>query len=86
MRLAIVLFLALVLAAVSTQGYFILRERNQLKAEVPNLNSRLSSLNKENENLKADIEYFSRPENLEKELRAKFNYKKPDEKLMIVVP
>ena len=86
MRLVIFLILALILGAVLLQGYFIFRERNQLKAEVSSLLGRFSSLEKENEKLRQDIEYFSRPENLEKELRARFNYRKPDEKLMIFVP
>jgi len=32
------------------------------------------------------IEYFSEPRNLEKELRARFNYRLPFEKLIIVIP
>ena len=41
---------------------------------------------KENFELQADLEYYARPENLEKELRSRFNYKKPGEKLIIIVP
>jgi len=44
------------------------------------------SLLKENEKLQANIEYFSNPYNLEKELRARFNVRLPGEKLIIVVP
>jgi len=36
--------------------------------------------------LLGDIEYFSNPKNLAKELKSKFNYKNPGEKLIIVVP
>lgn len=40
----------------------------------------------DSEKLKADLEYFLKPSNLEKELRSRFNYRKPDEKLIIIVP
>lgn len=36
----------------------------------------------ENGKLIADLEYFSEPDNLAKELKAKFDYKKPGEKLI----
>lgn len=40
----------------------------------------------DNNNLKSQIEYFTDPRNLEKELRARFNVRLPGEKLIIVVP
>ena len=86
MRLFIIIILALVLMGVSTQIYFILKERNQLKADLDNLNNRVQALSKENSELNSEIEYFSVPENLEKELKARRNYRKPDEKMMIIVP
>lgn len=78
--------MSIILMAVFTQVYFILKERNQLKTELNGLSSRLDSLLKENNDLQSEIEYFSHPENLEKELRLRFNYRKPDEKMMIIVP
>ena len=86
MRLFIIIILALVLIGVSTQIYFILKERSQLKADLDNLNNRLQALSKENSELNSEIEYFSVPENLEKELKARRNYRKPDEKMIIIVP
>lgn len=86
MKFIIVLILSVIFVVVSIQAYFILKERNQLKSNLTNLDARLDAILKENANLQLEIEYFSHPENLEKELRLKFNYKKPDEKMMIVVP
>ena len=40
----------------------------------------------ENVNLASDINYFSNPENQEKELKSKTNYKKLDEKMIIIIP
>jgi hypothetical protein len=34
----------------------------------------------------SDLNYILNPQTLEKELRARFNYKLPDEKLIIIVP
>jgi len=86
MKLGIVIVLSIILMAVFTQVYFILKERNQLKTELNGLSSRLDSLLKENNDLQSDIEYFSHPENLEKELRSRSNLRKPDEEMMIIVP
>ncbi|MFA5099067.1 MAG: hypothetical protein WC461_02525 [Candidatus Paceibacterota bacterium] len=78
--------LALVLIGISVQVYFILKESNGLKKDLDDLNGRMGALAKENAKLKSDIEYFSIPENLEKELKARFNYKDAGEEMMIVVP
>jgi len=86
MRVVAIIILVIVLIGISVQIYFILKERNQLKTELDDLNIRFAGLTKENSDLQSDIEYFSYPENLEKELKAKFNYKNPGEKMIIVVP
>lgn len=36
--------------------------------------------------LQADYEYYQNPANLEKEIRSRFNYHSPDEKLIVIVP
>ncbi len=33
-----------------------------------------------------DVQYLANPVNLEKELRSRFNYKKPGETMIIIVP
>ncbi|MEK7162743.1 MAG: hypothetical protein AAB696_00420 [Patescibacteria group bacterium] len=86
MRFVIITILSIILIAVSIQAYFILKERNQLKIKLDNLNDRLNILLKDNADIKSEIEYFSNPENMEKELKQRFNYKKPGEKMMIIVP
>ncbi len=85
-RSAIIIILALVLIGVSAQVYLILKESNGLKKDLDDLNGRIGALVKENSDLKSEIEYFSIPENLEKELKSRFNYKEVGEKMMIVVP
>ena len=82
----LIAILSLVLIGVSAQVYLILKESNGLKKDLDDLNGQIRTLVKENTNLKSDIEYFSIPENLEKELKSKFNYKEAGEKMIIVVP
>lgn len=84
MKAFITIILLIILIALAAQFYFIYKERNQLRMEFRGLTEKVDNLNKENERVKSEIEYFSNPENLEKELRAKFNYKKIGEKMMII--
>ncbi|MHB9019595.1 MAG: septum formation initiator family protein [Minisyncoccota bacterium] len=46
----------------------------------------IASIKTENRDLDSDINYFSNPENQEKELKSKTNYKKSDEKMIIIIP
>lgn len=47
-----------------------------------NAKNELGALRTENQQLKDDLEYYSVPENLEKELKSKFDYKRPGETLI----
>lgn len=78
--------MAVVLAAILyelAQLYFL---NGRLKVEFSLLSEKVENLKKENSLLQADLEYFKEPANLEKELRNRFNYKSPGEKMIIVVP
>ncbi len=86
MKIVIGLVVAALIVGAGTEFYLLFKERSRLEGEVGGLTSRLQALVAENATLKADIEYYSHPENLEKELRQKFNYKRSDEKMIIVVP
>ncbi len=86
MKHFIMIILSIILIALLVQVYLIFRERNQLRKEFRSLTEKSENLAEENEKIKSEIEYYSNPENLEKELRAKFNYKKIGEKMMIIAP
>ena len=86
MKHFIIIILSIILIALLAQDYFILKERNQLRKEFRSLTEKSENLAKENEKIKSEIEYYSNPENLEKELRAKFNYKKIGERMIIISP
>jgi cell division protein FtsB len=61
-------------------------QNRQLQNKINNLKTSASVLEKENQSLKENIEYFSQPDNLMKELKSLFNYRQPGEKMMIIVP
>jgi len=86
MRKAIISILMVLLLALLTQIYFTFKERNQLKSKLQTLTAEAQILNKENSEIESEIEYFKQPENFEKELRSKLNYKKPGEKMIIITP
>jgi len=72
--------------AIGFQIAILFREETQLKTELDQLKSKSDSFTKENVELESQMNFLSRLENLEKELKAKFNYKKTGEKMMILVP
>lgn len=57
----------------------------EAKLEFQEINRRLEEAWRTRDQLQADYEYLSQPDNLEKELRRR-NYRSADEKLIVVVP
>ena len=83
------IFLALalfVLLAIGMQLFGLNARRNEAAAKLSSVAGELLAVEEENIKLQADILYYANPDNLEKELRARFNYKSPGEELIIVVP
>ena len=62
------------------------REVLYLKKKLDISKEKLAELKKEKERLEEEIEYLSHPHNLEKEIRRRFNLKKPGEKVAVVLP
>jgi len=62
------------------------RQSRHLKTKINDLEATTESISKENQNFKKNIEYYSHPENLLKELKSLFNYRQPEEKLIIIIP
>ena len=86
MKIIIVSILIIILIVFMIQIFIISKERNQLREEFGNLAEKADNFAKENEKIKSEMEYYSNSENLEKEFRAKFNYKKIGEKMIIIAP
>ncbi len=85
-KVLVLLIFIVILGGILFQAYTINFDRRALKLETAKVTDELNLLHEGNERLYRDIEYFSDPHNLEKELRARFNYRLPHERLIIVVP
>ena len=75
-----------VFAIMGYQIYTTEKTRQALSNDLSNTNLEYQALVKDNAKLNDKIQYFSDSRNLEKEARAKLNYKVPGEKLIIVAP
>lgn len=73
-------------AFLGTQIYeFWIKARDQ-DVQYNLLREKFEKLTQANHDIKAKLDLYARPENLEKEMRLRFNYKKPDETMLILVP
>ena len=86
MKNAISAILILMIAFLGYQLFNLYLQHYDLEKSAEKLNAQITSLNNENGNLNSDIEYFSNPENLEKELKSQSNYRKAGEQMIIVIP
>lgn len=68
-------------------GLFNLGNQSRgLETKTKNLKTNAAAVEKENQIFKDNIEYYSHPENLLKEAKSLFNYRQPEEKMMIIIP
>ena len=78
--------LAVIIVFVSIKAFGLFGKGRDMGDQLQASKEKMELLSRENEDLQAQLNYFSHEGNLEKELRAKFNYKRPDEKIMIITP
>ncbi len=81
---AVVLLVVLVLVGVRVYSFFA--QEKQLGQELADIETRLTKAQYDEASLQSEVQYLANPLNLEKELRARFNYKKPGETMIIIVP
>lgn len=86
MKVAAVVVLAIVLILIGSRIYSFFVEERQLSADLADIEARLTKAKYDEANLQDEMKYLANPLNLEKELRARFNYKKPGETMVIIVP
>ncbi|MBI2013676.1 MAG: septum formation initiator family protein [Candidatus Colwellbacteria bacterium] len=86
MRIVVYIVFGAVSAIILYHLYGANLERLELKERYSASMEELGELKTDIEGLESDIEYYSDPRNLEKEMRARFNYRAPNEKTIIVVP
>ena len=80
--LTIIIFICFILY----EAYIYYNKLQDKKAEYENLKQKLDQAKKTYTELSKKIQYLSNTQNILKELRKEFNYKFPDEKILIIVP
>ncbi len=86
MKIAVAIALAVILVIVGGRVYSFFVNERRLSADLADIASRLTKAKSDEASLRAEVQYLANPANLEKELRARFNYKKPGETMIIIVP
>ena len=86
MKLFALIFLSILLVLLIFQTFSLLSQKKDVAKKYEELKSDLAQTKTDQERLKTEINYLANPSNLEKELRLRFNLKKPGEKMIIVVP
>jgi len=86
MKIVSGIILFVVISFLGVHIYRLVGEQKILEKEVAETNAKLQALQNEEVLLNKDLEYFSDIHNLAKEFKSLFNYKKPDERLIIIIP
>lgn len=86
MRNVAIAILLLMLIFFGAQIHSLYRESASASAVYDEEKQALFRSKEDAEKSTSDLNYFLNPVNLGKELRARFNYKLPDENLIIIVP
>ena len=82
MRFLIWLAAIAILGGITVQLYHLYRNNSEIGNRLEEARAAAKELGAEKDKLEADLDYFSQPENLAKELKEKFDYKRPGEKLI----
>ena len=86
MKIASAIVLFLVIVFIGFQVFSFVGQEHALSNNLSDVQSRLAQAQAQEADLQAETQYLSNPINLEKELRSQFNYKKPGETMVIIVP
>ena len=86
MKLAAAILIFIILIFVGLRVFSFLNEERVLGQNLSDVETRLAAAKSDAADLQAETQYLLNPANLEKELRTEFNYKKPGETMVIIVP
>ena len=86
MKIASIVVLSIFLIVIGVQVFSFVRQEWSLGSELADVQANLTKAQTEETSLQEEDQYLANPANLEKELRARFNYKKPGETMVIIVP
>ena len=77
---------SLFLIALSVQVVIFLKEKGKVDAGAKSLSEELLKARSAEALIESELRYYQNPINFEKELRARFNYRKDGEQFVILVP
>jgi predicted PurR-regulated permease PerM len=86
MKIASIVVLSLFLIVIGVQVFSFVGQEWSLGSELADVQTNLTKAQTQETSLQEEVQYLGNPANLEKELRASFNYKKPGETMVIIVP
>lgn len=86
MKIVAAIILFFLLAILGNEIYFFWKKNSDAETRYRELQSQLEKARADFGRLESDFNYYLNPVNLEKELRSRFNYRKPGENLIIIVP
>lgn len=86
MRILISVILAAFLMFLVVQAVIFRDRGDEAARELANIRTELEKVKRDSEAIRSDRDFFTNPLNLEKELRARFNYRSEEENLLILVP
>ena len=86
MKIVALVVLSLLLIFLGAQIFSFVKQEYQLSVDLSDVQARLTKTQADQTSLQEQDQYLQNSANLEKELRARFNYKKPGETMVIIVP
>lgn len=86
MKLISAIILLVIVAFLGVQIYEFSGRAATAQKDFSDIAAKLARAKKDQADFQAELDYYMNPVNLEKELRARFNYKGPGENLIIIVP
>ena len=86
MKIAAIVVLSLFIIILGVQVFSFVRQEWQLGSQLADVQANLTKAQAQETSLQQENAYLANPVNLEKELRARYNYKKPGETMVIIVP
>jgi len=86
MKFVAILILSGLLLFMAFQIYIFWGKERQARADYLDIKAKLDQAQLDQTKFGEELNYYLNPANLEKELRARFNYKLPGEKMIIIVP
>jgi cell division protein FtsB len=84
MKIAAIVVLSLFIIILGVQVYSFVAQEWSLGSELADVQANFTKAQSQETSLQEENQYLSNPANLEKELRARFNYKKPGETMVII--